>query len=542
MKKLLLSWVLLNFWFSGLLISQTYEDGCHKYKKANLAEIMGDKQGARKALEEAYKIFKPLASKNDYRSLIMFYLVSIKLGRAFRLTDDLFYYVKQDYRELSTVEQITFYGDDKSLILEKLRKIARQNEQKAKTLLDEAQNHAGFTEYQRALDKLNQAEKFWHIDKIAELKSKYLRLKREEDTSHIKKQILDYITRKQCQDALNALNKIRSALTTSEFDSLEKEIKEKWHDQLLKEAKKESKRNNYNIAINKCDMAYNIIPSKEARKLKRKIQKRINWENRKSFWVVFADYSTLDSYNMTILDYNYSANSNQYATVTESGSVNAEAEENNTSNYSIGLMRMFSRSFGIMATVSLFSYDRQFILFTDYKLKWRWSDSKKSASGTGAMSDTGRISFTPISLDLLVALRFGSRLRINLYGGPTLFLTSFDLKARVGYGGVWKRGKNIYPEWFPFQYEIKQEGSCFGGNAGIDLEYKIGLRYSAYVGLQYFMLPKKIGMKVIAQPYEGQFYDFFTIGNPYELANLPDYRATFIVINYKIHAGIKFHF
>ena len=539
MKKLFGIWLLLVFGCLGLLMSQTYEDGKREYKKALFAKIINDDPGARKALEEAFKIFKPLASKRDYKSLIMYYLLSIKLKKPFQVEDDLFYYVKEEHQDFSTIEQIGLNDDDKIEILDRLREIARENEKKARTYLGEARKYSSLEEYSMAVDELKKAEKLWNLSEIHSLKKEYERLKREKKLKHIKEQIADLIKRERYQDALLALNGVIGSLSTGEINSLEGEIKKKWHDQLLKKARKELKKNNFSQVQKLCDEAYRIIPSKEASKLKQKIQKKINRMRKTTFWVLNGDYGAGGSLNLNLLDYHWTGNSNKFANITDSGTVKTEPLKKTNYNYSLGLMRMFSPTVGLMISASFLK--EQLNVFSTYKYSWTWWDGD-SGSTKATMSDSGRVSLVPINFDLLLASKIGSRLSINIYGGATLFLAEIDLKARVGYGGVYKRGSHVYAEWFPFEYEIRDRASYLGGNAGIELEYNLNSYYSTYIRFQYFVLPtQEIGMEVVDQSYSGQIWDIFTVGSPYGLSHLPDYSASLGLSTYTINAGIKLY-
>jgi len=248
MKKLFGLWLFLSFCFSQGIIAQIYDDGIRSYKAANTAFLMKDAQAEQEKLEEAFKIFEPLA-KSDTKSLIMHYFLSIRLGKPFSLKDLVFQYVKKEHKDFVTVEQIPLYGDHKTLILDKLKEIAEQNENRAITLLEEAKNHAKREEYQDALDKLQQVEKLWDIDEVPALKSNYTRLKQEKEKERIINNVKDLINRGFYKDALDDLINNKGALSGQEFDRLEKEIKEKWAKGTLTEANKKFKNKEYDDAI-----------------------------------------------------------------------------------------------------------------------------------------------------------------------------------------------------------------------------------------------------------------------------------------------------
>ena len=129
-------------------------------------------------------------------------------------------------------------------------------------------------------------------------------------------------------------------------------------------------------------------------------------------------------------------------------------------------------------------------------------------------------------------------LKFNLYGGPTLFLLNIDLSNRIGYGTVLEQGEWLRIQWFPFQYKIKESASFLGGNIGMELEYKVSLSYSVYLGVQYFVsLPRSFRLELVQQTYDGQMWDISL--SPDDFEHFPDYRAKFNISYYRIHVGVK---
>jgi hypothetical protein len=551
MRRLLGLLMFLSLCFSQVLIGQTYEDGVSSYKAANTAFLMNNKQDEQEELEEALKIFDALA-KNDNKSLIMCYLLSIKLGKPFLLEELLFQYIKKEHKDFSTVEAMKFCGDDKTLILDKLKEIAGQNEKQAIKLLEEAKNCAKLEDYQAALDKLQQVEKLWELDEVKTLKPVYIQKENEKKIKRIIEKVKNLCSRGLYKDALDTLNKEKGFLPAHEFKKLETEIKKKWAEEILGEARKKFKSKQYPETITLCDEAYNKYPLKEALELKNdainkknkawKKQQRKNQKKPKRGFSLFGDFGSIGKTNLTSTSFSWTGNSNQFATVTDSNNVRTEPVDKKEKNfgYSFGLIGMFSPSVGIMASIGFMT--QQWTVLTDYRFSWTWWDHS-SASATGSMNDNAKISMKPVSLDLLVAMDLKGGTIFKFYAGPTLFLTNIDFRARLGYGGVWIKGEYIYPEWFPFEYVIQAKEYLFGGNAGIDLEYKYTTFSSLYLGFQYFWLPEKnYSLRVIAQSYPGQIWgSLFSVGNPYDLAHLPDYGIKLKLSFYKIILGIRLY-
>ncbi|HLP45700.1 MAG TPA: hypothetical protein VK469_07130 [Candidatus Kapabacteria bacterium] len=549
MKKLLGLIIFLSLCFSQVLTAQTYEDGIGSYKAANTASLVKDTQGEQEKLEEAFKIFELLAkgAKGDNKSLIMYYLLSIKMKKPFSLEGMLFQYVKKEHKDFSLVEQIKFCGDDKILVLDKLKEIALQNEQQALKLLAEAKNDAQLEDYQSALANLQQVEKLWDINEVKMLQDKYLQEKQKKELKMILKNTRDLITRGMYKDALDTLNGKKGNLPAQEYNTLAAEIKMKWAESRLEEAKRKYNAKQYTDTIQLCDEANSIFPLNEAQVLKNKALKKMNKMNStkpKAGFSLFGDIGAINKINLANTDFSWNGNSNQYAFVTNSNAIHTETVDDTYKKNiasSFGFVGMFSPSVGIMGSIGFVT--QQWTAFTDYRFTWTWRYNNSTGSTTDSMTDNAKISLKPISLDLLAAMNLKGGTILKIYAGPTLFLSNIDFRTRLGYGGMWLYGNYVYAEWFPFEYFVKEKETLFGGNAGIDLEYKYSAFSSFYIGFQYFWLPAKTyQLQVIAQPYSGQLHgNLFVVGNPYNLANLPDYRIKLNLSFYRLFFGIRLY-
>lgn len=495
MKRLFLL-LFLSCCFSGFLISQTYQDGVDSYNKANIARAMNDKDGERKELEKAHQIFRDLASSSDFKSLIMCYLTALKLEKSFSLQDLLIQYVKEEHPEYPTIEEIEFYGDDKQFIRGKIRNFARDIETGAMKLMDEAARLAETGDYQGALNKLSTAEKTWKSEKIALLK---------------------------------------------------KQVRNNWYRKVINEARVELKGKNFALAMEKCDEAYGILPKGEALKLKKKIQRKSKEvRTYKGAAAFFFDVGLTGGPGVDTMNYHWTGNTTSYVDLSDRGSVKAEASSNQNAALSMGYMKLVSSRVGWLISTTLFRQEMDFT--TDYTFAWTWWDGRGSTDSK-TFSDTGTITSIPVNLDLLVVLRLGTGLSINFYAGPTLYLTSYDLNTRIGYGGVWYKSSTgyYYVEWFPFEYQIKnpedkQTDALFGANFGTDIEYKVGQKIGFYLGFQYYFAPKKeYRWQLVSKTYYGEF-DYFYVDDPLELDNLPVYKSALNLSTTKVNFGIKFYF
>jgi tetratricopeptide (TPR) repeat protein len=546
MRRIFLLFVCVSLCFSTLLTGQTYQDGVNSYKKANVAHMVNDKDGERKALEEAWQIFEKLAAANDSKSLIMYYLVSLKLEKKVSLQQQLNRYVKTEHPGYSTIETVTFLGEDKTLILVNIKRMANENEQKAKKFLEEARDYAAGKKYQEAMDKLLELEKLWDIDGIDMLKNKYQRLDKEKQSALIAKRAKNLTRQGLYRDAIKTVDGAVGLLEPSEIASLKGEIKKSWYQKVFNEAKIEYKNKNYSQAVSKCDEAYALLSTDEALKLKRKSQRKMKGTASGSF-AFFADMAMIGAFNPGAMNYNWTGNSTSYVSLSDRNTITSEmvTEKEDQAKigwgFSGGLMILFSPSFGISASISSF-FKQEFNIESDYTFLWTWSDGRGS-SDSEYFTDSGTMSAVPISFNLVAILKTSGSGSLNLYAGPTLFLTNVDLNTHIGYGGVALMSDNYYRvDWFPFEYQIKKSESIFGGNVGADFEFKTRKTASFYMGFQYFFAPaKEFDWDLIVRRYDGEFGNL-SIPDPSQLNNMPDYKSKIKLSTFKINFGIKFYF
>jgi tetratricopeptide (TPR) repeat protein len=467
---------------------QTYEDGISSYKKANVAKVMNDREGERKALEKAYQIFKDLAAVKDEKSIVMYYLMSLKLRREFTARDLLIQYVKKEHPDYPTIEKLEFYGEDKKLTRDNIKKIARQNEEEANMLMEKAENQAGNGQYQNALDRLSEAEKTWEADEISVLK---------------------------------------------------RNIRKMWSKKVLKEAEIDYKNENYNQALIKCDQAYDILPGDKPLKLKRKIKNKMEGKSfsRGSF-ALFIDGGIGENFKIDPFDYGWNWDTVNVS-VDEGGKVKVDPESGTSIGYSFGMMKLFSPSWGVSASVSSFS--QKINSESDYQFSWLWYTNRGDTIDEN-FTDSGKITVMPINLNLIAVLRLGKSAGINLYAGPTLYLTKIDLKTRLGYSiSATKSDGYVYMDWFPYEFQVSESASIFGANVGLDFEYILGNNIGVYVGIQYFYVPKKeYNWQLIVKRYDGEFGNFY-ISDPSGNDLLEKFNSEVNLSTYKAHLGFKIY-
>jgi tetratricopeptide (TPR) repeat protein len=546
MRRLFLVFVCVSFCISTGLVGQTYQDGIDSYKKANVAQMVNDKDGERKALEEAWQIFEKLASVNDSKSLVMYYLISLKLGKTVSLQQQLNQYVKTEHPGYPTIETESFLGEDKTFILDKIKKKAAENEQKAKELLNEARDYAANEKYQEAMDKLSEAENLWEIDGIDMLKNKYQRLNKEKQSALVVKRAKDLTRQGLYQDAIKTVDSAVGLLEPSEIASLKGEIKKSWYQKVFNEANIEYKNKNYSQAISKCDEAYAILSTDEALKLKRKCQKKMK-PGKPRTGALFADFGINAVIKPNDMNYHWNGNSIRGLDMSDLTAVTSEIatekEDQPKVGYALsgGLMVLFSPSFGMFASVAYTKQDLNIQSAYTFRVTF---DDGTGGSFSENFTDTGSISVMPVSLDLVVLLKIGAVGTFNLYAGPTFFLSNLDLNTRIGYGGLWRRSNGVWQfDWFPLEYQVKKKESVFGGNVGADLEFRTGKSAAFYLGFQYYFAPaKEFDWELIEKRYDGKLGYFYTTDPAHELGPMPDYKTEVALSTYKIHLGLRIYF
>lgn len=545
MKRLLLVLMCLSVCFSNVLVAQTYEDGIASYNEANIAKMAGGaKKDEQKALKRAYQIFKALATEKKPKALIMYYLLALKLGETFPHQNLLNGYVQSEHPDYRTIEGLEILSADKTQVRDKIKDLAVQNREKAGELIEDAKNFADQGDYGSALDKVSEAKKLWRQDGTSALESKYTRLKKEKDTKQLISRVKELTRQDLFQAAVKTIDGAKKLLDQSQVASLKGEVKGSWYRKVLNEARIEYKNKNYSEAIDKCDEAYRILASDEALKLKRKAEKRIKSGVTRRF-AFFADFGMLGAFRMEPMNYSWNGNSTSIVDLrdhgTLTGDLDVEDEESAKLGYSFsgGFIVMLSPSFGISASISSL-FKQKFNIESDYSFSWEWLDGRKNTDNR-YFTDSGSISVTPISLNLLATLKKTGSSVITLYGGPTLFLANVDLSTRIGYGVVGLKSDGYYyVEWFPFEYRIKTSESTFGGNIGID--YEFGGKTRAYIGVQYFFAAaKEYQWELDVKRYDGEF-GYFYVSDPSQFPSMPSYKSKINFSSFKINVGIKFFF
>jgi hypothetical protein len=526
---------------------QSFKEGIQRYNEANMAHTIsaGGKEEMKK-LNEAYTIFKNLASEENKEALIMYYLVSTKLKKTFSQPLLLNNFIKHQHPTYATIKGLPILEPDKQTLLNDVRKLAEQNRQKALALIKQAALDYKVGKYGDALDKINEAGKIWKIENINEKRYKYSKKKKQHTKENLEKQIVALAAKGLYKDALDLLEKGKETLDPGKVAALKGDIKNKWYQKTIAEAKTEGKNKHWDLAIKKCDDAYKIVASNEALKLKRKYERKKQGYDKGRFALIL-DFSVTDPFKIHPDSYEFAGNSRPYVFLRDSSEISAEMKVNKEDEakvgygFSGGLAYLFSPNFGISFNISSL-LKQKFYISNDYTFDWTWASSGYSYSRSKKFMDSGTISATPISINLLILRKLANSTILNIYAGPTLFLSKLDLTSHFGYGTASTKNDGYnWVDWYPFEYHIKENTSVLGANIGINLEIQTRTYSNAYIGFQYLVAPnKEFNWKLYEKKYDGELGNFYT--TEFEGRNLPKYKSEINLSTLKFNMGVKYYF
>lgn len=160
---------------------------------------------------------------------------------------------------------------------------------------------------------------------------------------------------------------------------------------------------------------------------------------------------------------------------------------------SVGFSVNFSRNLGLALTLHYLP-KRTLDLYSSYyyDLDVPGVDSFSDDAG---WDSSGEISLMPITINLVYSFDIGNKAKINFFAGPAIIFANIDLFANMGYGVVFIEEYDTYdliiPEWFDIPLYISATETLFGGNAGLDIEYRVNNRIALVVGVLYFFAEER---------------------------------------------------
>lgn len=559
MRRRMIMIVILWFTCFNLILLQmpaqsenTFDAGVKQYIQANRNRQINQKL-ERDDLLIAYEIFKNLVPDSDNRALVMSYVVFLRLQscpqsaqipRTFFQPEAIDKFVKKEYPDqFPTIEKMNnifsskdITREDKRLLLENLKSVAEKCKQRAKEFFDEAVQYRWKYEYETAIDKLRQSQELWDLPETGGLIEEYNGLL--EKSIKIRADYDAQIKWKNFQEAIDLLNDAKGILSDDELKSMENNartlrdiyLKDK-AEKLYSEAEAFYEKRDLQSARDKCAESLKINRTEKAEMLMKEISKRLK---KFAFFINLGSTGAIKPGDM-----NYSGGNRFNDGVISDRNTIVNRGVNMPASFGGGFIYLFSRSNGIMFSVSSIKHSWKFD--TDYNFACAFSNGV-NRSFQAAMTDDAESSLTPINIDFVVVSPLFKDLNIFLQVGPTIYFANVNFNARIGMGGIWPfTDQNaVYDECFPIRYSIKESGfGGIGGNIGGGLEYRLP-PVGIFLGFEYYLFPyKKYEWEMIDQGYRGLKWDL-TLGSPSVLYPT-EYKMKINFSTFKVNVGVRYY-
>ncbi|MCK4888589.1 MAG: hypothetical protein KAS97_01580, partial [Candidatus Aminicenantes bacterium] len=154
-------------------------------------------------------------------------------------------------------------------------------------------------------------------------------------------------------------------------------------------------------------------------------------------------------------------------------------------------------------------------------------------------TNTGTVSCIPVSMNIIYRAVSTDKMKVNIFAGPTIFLTSIELDGNGGYAdGPLLDGGFYYIDWYDLPLEVSTSESVIGGNGGIEIEYMFSESMNLYISATYYFAGElNLNWAVKPGQYTGEFGSLVaTISNP-DL--LPGYTIPVKLSTFTLGFGIK---
>ncbi len=198
-------------------------------------------------------------------------------------------------------------------------------------------------------------------------------------------------------------------------------------------------------------------------------------------------------------------------------------------NYKLGV--------GINASFMKTTFD----INNSFDWNWEWWDGTTGNITPKNWENTGSVSTIPISLNIIYRIVSNEQFKVNLFAGPTMYLTSVELDGNGGYadGPILYSG-SYYIDWYDFPLESSVSETVFGGNGGIELEYMFSESMNLYFAATYYFAGD-LNLNWMVKPgqYTGEFGSL--IGEVSNSGILPGYTIPIKLSTYTLGFGIKIY-
>lgn len=212
---------------------------------------------------------------------------------------------------------------------------------------------------------------------------------------------------------------------------------------------------------------------------------------------------------------------------------------NNSSGFGFnaGISFFFNYKMGIGINASFMK--TSFDINNSFNWNWEWWDGDQGSIAAKNWINTGSVSSTPISFNIIYRVISTDKIKLNVFAGPTIFMTSVELDGNGGYAdGPLLHDGSYYIDWYDIPLELDASESVIGGNGGVEIEYMFSESMNFYIAATYYFAGElNLNWAVKPGQYTGEFGSLVAnITNP-DL--LPGYSIPVKLSTFTIGFGIK---
>lgn len=237
--------------------------------------------------------------------------------------------------------------------------------------------------------------------------------------------------------------------------------------------------------------------------------------------------------------YNWTWNTN-FVNASESGVLQGEASAKLSPGF--GYNYFFTRNMGVRIAASYGKQDVE--TYSAYAFDWNWSNGDKG-SADAEWSGMGDVTVIPLQIGLIHRAWLSENVRVNLFGGATIYITKFNLPGAVGFGDSLDDDQYVYVDWYALNTSIEKNEAVFGAHVGGDLEYRLSQDspLGIIAGFEYnYAAKREYKWEVIPKSrYDGELENLFTTTTP-DIHDSAPVAAEINLSHFRAYGGIKIYF
>lgn len=183
--------------------------------------------------------------------------------------------------------------------------------------------------------------------------------------------------------------------------------------------------------------------------------------------------------------YSDSWNVGQLKSVIESGSIRHKI--GSPAGLGLSLSYLFAGGLGIQLRYDFnFSKDFDAGSQSTYAISWEWTTGG-SGSREDAWPATGRLSLSPLSLNLIYKIGGGGAFIPYISGGVSYFLGKVEAETTRGYGHTWEDEYYQYIDWIDIPLVVDKSIGDLGFNVGGGFDFRLASRMAVTAEAVYFI-------------------------------------------------------